>query len=142
MNNCNIVGRVIKAKVDTTQSGKQVGKLRVEVRKKYGDKTYSTRFDVQVYGQEAQAAGSIQVGATVWASGEVSAYINEHQGKQYANLQLTGRVGVVDTANLEAEQKRFQETQPQARQTTNNTAQSAITAQQIPSEQDDSDVPF
>ena len=96
MNNCNIVGQVTKAKIDNTPNGKRVGKVRVEVRRKYMEKVFTTRFDVQVYGQDAEFAGSLQPGTLVWASGEVGAYANEHNGKTYANLQLTGRIGVVE----------------------------------------------
>lgn len=108
MNTCNIVGRVVKAKVDTNQNGKRVGKVRIEVRKKYGEKTFSTRFDCHVYGNEAEAAGSLAVGTLAWASGEVAAYLNEYQGKTYANLQLTGRVGVVDAGNFEEHKQQYQ----------------------------------
>ena len=39
----------MKAKEDATKSGKTCAKVRVETTKKFGDKTYSTRFDVVVY---------------------------------------------------------------------------------------------
>lgn len=101
MNTCNIVGRIMKAKVDTNKNGKRVGKVRIEVSKKYGDQTYTTRFDCHVYGPEAEAAGALPVGAIAWASGEVQAYVHEYNGKTYANLQLTGRVGAIEAGNFE-----------------------------------------
>lgn len=82
--------------MDTSKSGKPVGKARVEQRRNYQDKVYTKRFDVSVYGQDATFAGSLQPGTVVWASGEIDAYVSEHNGKTYANLQLTGRIGVVE----------------------------------------------
>ena len=108
MNTCNIVGKVLKSAVDTNQNQKRVGKVRIEVRKRFGEKTFSTRFDCHVYGNEAEAAGSIPVGTIAWASGEVQAYLNEYQGKTYANLQLVGRVGVVDAGNFEEHKQQFE----------------------------------
>lgn len=108
MNTCNIVGKVLKSAVDTNQNQKRVGKVRIEVRKHYNGKTFSTRFDCHVYGNEAEAAGSIPVGTIAWASGEVQAYLNEYQGKTYANLQLVGRVGVVDAGNFEEHKQQFE----------------------------------
>ena len=108
MNTCNIVGKVLKSAVDTNQNGKRVGKVRIEVRKHYNGKTFSTRFDCHVYGNEAESAGSIPVGSIAWASGEVQAYLNEYQGKTYANLQLVGRVGVVDAGNFEEHKQQFE----------------------------------
>ena len=101
MNTCNIVGRIVKAKVDTNKNGKRVGKVRIEVSKKYGDQTFTTRFDCHVYGPEAEAAGALPVGAMAWASGEVQAYVSEYDCKTYANLQLTGRVGAIEVGNFE-----------------------------------------
>lgn len=105
MNNCSIIGRVTKSKIDTTPSGSHVGKARVEVVKKFTGKdgtprAITKRFDVCVFGQDASAAGSLQPGTVVWASGEVDAYVNEHNGKTYANLQLTGRIGVVEVGEV------------------------------------------
>lgn len=108
MNTCNIAGKVLKSAVDTNTNGKRVGKVRIEVRKKYGEKSFSTRFDCHVYGNDADAVGSIPVGAIAWASGEVQAFLNEYQGKTYANLQLVGRVGVVDAGNFEEHKRQFE----------------------------------
>lgn len=109
MNQCNIVGRVLKAKEDTTKSGKPCAKVRVETTKKVGDNTYSTRFDVVVYGQDAATSAMIPQGTLVSASGEVGAYVNEYQGKTYANIQLTGRIQVIDPV---AEPKRQEAPRP------------------------------
>lgn len=99
MNNCNIIGVVLKAKMDTTKTGKPFGKARVEQSRKYMDKVFTKRFDVRVHGQDATFAGALQPGTLVWASGEVDAYVSEHNGKTYANLQITGRIGIVENGD-------------------------------------------
>lgn len=139
MNNCQIVGQVTKAKIDTAPSGKRVGKVRVEVRRKYMEKVFTTRFDVQVYGQDAEFAGSLQPGTLVWASGEVGAYANEHNGKTYANLQLTGRIGVVEQGSAPQAPAPRQNAPAAPTQTTQSTAPIAGVHA---AEDDSSDIPF
>ena len=90
-----IVGRVLKAQAAQTKAGKPVGNVRVEVEKAYGEKTFKTRFEVAVYGQDADAASKLQPGTLVSAQGEIGATTREWQGKTYANLTLTGRVTVL-----------------------------------------------
>ena len=139
MNNCNIIGRVVKAKMDTTKSGKPVGKARVEVGRKYQDKVFTTRFDVCVYGQDATFAGALQPGTLVWASGEAGAYVSEHNGKTYANLQLTGRIGIVENGETP------QATAPRQNIPAKAPAQTELpttTTAAIEDFKDDSDVPF
>lgn len=104
MNSISIVGKVLKASLDTMPNGKTVGKVKVDVRKKFGDKVFSTRFSVNVYGTEAAQAAQIPVGTMVWAIGEASAFINEYQGKAYANMQISGRVGVLVLEDQSQEQ--------------------------------------
>ena len=139
MNNCNIIGRVVKAKMDTTKSGKPIGKVRVEVGRKYMDKVFTKRFDVCVYGQDSTFAGALHPGTLVWASGEVDAYVNEYNGKTYANLQITGRIGIVE--NGEA---------PQAPAPRQNTPAKAPAQTELPTAApasgeplvEDTDIPF
>lgn len=90
-----IVGRVLKAQAAQTKAGKNVGNVRVEVEKTYNGETYKTRFDVAVYGNEADAAAKLLPGTLVSAQGEIGAKTREYQGKWYANLTLTGRITVL-----------------------------------------------
>lgn len=90
-----IVGRVLKAQSNQTKAGKLVANVRVEVEKTWGEKTFKTRFDVTVYGQDADAASRLQPGTLVSAQGEIGSTTREWQGKTYANLTLAGRVTVL-----------------------------------------------
>lgn len=141
MNTCTIVGTVLKAKSDTTKTGKRVGKVRVETRRAFGDKVFTTRFDVMVYGQDAETAAALHEGTLVWANGEVSAYTNEYNGKTYANLQLAGRIGTIQGGDFSKHKEEFNKRDATPRQT-------APTQQSLPSTSNDGpppeedDVPF
>lgn len=135
MNNCNIVGKVLKAKMDTTKSGKPIGKVRVEVGRKYQDKVFTKRFDVCVYGQDSTFAGALHPGTLVWASGEVDAYVSEYNGKTYANLQITGRIGIVENGEPAPRQNTPAKAPSQAELPTTTTAA-------IDEFKADDDVPF
>ena len=138
MNTCSIVGMVKKAKMDTTKKGKPFAKVRVEVSRSWQDQVFTTRFDVVVYGQDATTAGALSEGTLVWASGEIGAYANEYQGKTYANLQLTGRIGTIskpDFNKVRQEAENSQQSLPMPR--------SAAPATPAPAEPPvEDDVPF
>lgn len=139
MNNCNIVGKVLKAKMDTTKSGKPIGKVRVEVGRKYMDKVFTKRFDVCVYGQDSTFAGALHPGTLVWASGEVDAYVNEYNGKTYANLQITGRIGIVENGEAPQAPAPHQNTPAKAPE---QAEPPTTTTAAVEDFKDDSDVPF
>ena len=95
--------------MDKSKSGKAYAKVRVETSKPGTDRdgnarNFTTRFDVAVYGQDAQNVAALQPGTLVWATGEVSAKVDEYNGKTYAKLQIIGRVGVI-TADFESAKK-------------------------------------
>lgn len=118
MNNCTIAGRVTKTGTDKSKSGKTYAKLRVETLKPGVDRdgkprNFTTRFDVAVYGQDATSAAAIPAGTWIWAAGEVSAKVDEWQGKTYAKLQIIGRVGVI-AADFEGHKKEFERQQAPA----------------------------
>ena len=93
--------------MDTTKTGKTCAKVRVEVSKTWQDKTYTTRFDVVVYGQDATVAGALSEGTLVWATGDVRAYTNEHNGKTYANMEITGRIGTISKPDFSKVRQEF-----------------------------------
>lgn len=113
MNICNIVGRVTKAAMDKSKTGKAFARLRVEQSKPGTDRdgnarNFTTRFDVSVYGLDATSVAALQPGTWVWASGEVSAKVDEWKGETYAKLQLIGRVGVLDAGNFEEHKQQYE----------------------------------
>ena len=130
----------MKAKSDTTKTGKRVGKVRVETRRAFGDKVFTTRFDVMVYGQDAETAAALHEGTLVWANGEVSAYANEYNGKTYANLQLVGRIGTIQCGDFSKHKEEFVKRDSAPRQTA--PVAQALPLVGDPSQPIEDDVPF
>ena len=141
MNQCNIVGRVLKAALATNKNGKPFGRLRVEERKQFGEKIFSTRFEVEVYGLDGQDAANLKPGTLVWASGEVSAFIDEYNGKQYAKMRIVGKIGLVDAPDIE-KVKREVEAAPAPAQRPASAQPDAQTLPGVAPEPEEDDVPF
>lgn len=111
-----IVGTVIKAGFDTSKSGKQFAKVRIEsvdpgVGRDGQQRDFKTRVDVQVYGSDAAGAAVLTPGTIVWADGKVSAKVDEYQGKTYAKLVIMGKVGVV-SGNFDEHKQQYENQEP------------------------------
>lgn len=141
MNQCNIIGRVLKAALATNKNGKPFGRVRVEERKQFGEKIFSTRFEVEVYGVDGPDAANLKPGTQVFATGEVSAFIDEYNGKQYAKMKIVGKISVLDSPDMD-KVKREVEASPTQAQRPAPAQPKAQTLPGVEPEPEEDDVPF